>query len=180
MMSDITEIRKLLSKVEIERFGKFIRSPFFNSEPRFIKLYDFITSGKENITREKIAEEMFGKGTSTLDVRFRKLVSEFMKFFERFLSELEFEKDIYRQKFGTAKQLYKRGASGSALSVLKHPIEDLEKMRMKNVNLLNRLLELYSLQYNILGLNYTDWKNDPVFKINNCLWMNSLYLINRI
>lgn len=169
MRLDITEIRSILNKKELERFGKFIRSPFFNSEPRFIKLFDFITTGTKKITRENIAEEMFGAGILSSDVRFRKLVSEFMKFFERFLSELEYDKDIYRQKLGTAQQLHNRGNSDPALSVLKQPIEELEKMPMKDENLLNRLLELYSLNYNINGEDFRAWENDLSIRINNIL-----------
>ncbi|MBZ0202971.1 MAG: hypothetical protein K8I03_08150 [Ignavibacteria bacterium] len=97
MKTDITDIPKLLSSKEMKRFGEFLNSPFFNIEARFVRLFEII-SGEKNPGREVICEKFFGKTSSSGDTRFRKLVSEFMKLFNRFLAECAFEKNELAQK----------------------------------------------------------------------------------
>jgi hypothetical protein len=169
MALKLHDIRALVSEKEFDRFGNFTRSPFFNSEPRFIKLFELLKSSKDVPAAEVIAETIFGDTSARTEPRFRKLTSEFMRLFERFLSELEFEKDTYRQTLGASEQLNKREASAAALAILKQPVETLEKMPMKDEILLNRLLEMYSLQYSIVGQDFKNMRNDMSYKMNDCL-----------
>ncbi|HAX50276.1 MAG TPA: hypothetical protein PK605_01095 [Ignavibacteria bacterium] len=89
---DITKIHLLLNHREFKKFGDFIRSPYFNSEPRFIKLYDILALNSNSLSRGLIAEKFFGSAAVSKELRFRKLVSEFMKLYRAFTAQAEYDK----------------------------------------------------------------------------------------
>jgi hypothetical protein len=149
MKIDITKISTVLNKKELDRFGKFLSSPFFNTEDRFVKVFNVIKSEKENITREKIIRNLFGAGVSTTDARFRKLVSEFMALFERYLSEMEFEKDRYRRQM-TLKQFAGRHLNGY---YTRQKVEaEVRTTGIKDEKYYSQMLEYYSFRYKIENL----------------------------
>jgi len=89
---NITRIHLLLNRREFKKFGDFIRSPYFNSEPRFIKLYEILALNSNSLSRELIAEKFFGSAAVSKELRFRKLVSEFMKLYRAFTAQAEYDK----------------------------------------------------------------------------------------
>ncbi len=169
MKPDITEIHRILDKKEFERFGKFISSPFFNTEERFIKVFGLLNEEGSKITREKLVKKIFGEDALAGDERFRKLVSEFMKLFRLFLSEIEFGNDRFRRSICTIKQLAKKGLSENYKREVKNASEEIETAGIKNAGYYKRKLELLSERYDIEGFNYNSWKDDLSFDINNNL-----------
>ncbi len=173
---NITEITAILTKAEFEKFGKFLASPFFNTEERFVKLYNILKRGGEELTREIIAKEFFGppaeragEKISVSDVRFRKLVSEFMKLFQRFLSELEFEKDSFRRRLMFIEQLASRNLHKAYLHEAKRTEESLQTEGVKDEKYYQHMLELYQSRYNIEGLNFNSWRDDLSFIMSKYL-----------
>lgn len=169
MKFDITEIHSFLSEKEMRRFGKFLLSPFFNTEKRFVQLFELIRSSRGPITREKIAQEIYGSGVNSNDTRCRKLVSEFMDLFRKYLSELETESDIISRKFALMKQLSKRGLNEDYLREAKKTEELIGSAALKNENYYSRMLELYINRYRIEGFNYNSWENDLSFLVGKFL-----------
>jgi len=86
-----------LTVYELNRFGKFINSPYFNINDKLITLfhtlYDEIRSNKANKTsldKASVWKSLYGKANID-DVRFRKLCSDLLKLIERFLSQEQFD-----------------------------------------------------------------------------------------
>lgn len=168
MKAELVELSSVLSPEEFKRFGKFLNSPFFNTESRFIKLYDILKSSG-GASREVIAKKMFGENARTTDARFKKLVSEFMKLFERFLGEIEFEADTFRLRLMTAKQLAERNLKNSYSREIKNIIKDEQSEGMKYDTYYLKMFEAYYLRYRVEGLNYTEWQNDLSIQLGKTL-----------
>lgn len=101
MKNEISELLSNISREEFERFGEFIRSPYFNKLPRLIKLYDYIKENfagveKDGITRESISAFMY-PNEEFKNESIRKLLSDFWKLLERFLAQEEFEKNEWEK-----------------------------------------------------------------------------------
>jgi len=86
-----------LTVYELNRFGKFINSPYFNINDKLITLfhtlYDEIRSSKASKTsleKASVWKPLYGKANFD-DVRFRKLCSDLLKLIERFLSQEQFD-----------------------------------------------------------------------------------------
>jgi len=86
-----------LTVYELNRFGKFIKSPYFNINENlttlFNTLYDEIRSSKASKTtldKAFVWNSLHGKADID-DVRFRKLFSDLLKLIERFLSQEQFD-----------------------------------------------------------------------------------------
>jgi hypothetical protein len=165
MKPEITDIKEILSKKEFDRFGRFISSPFFNIEERFMKVYKIVKD--DSSSREDIAKKIFGENASSGELRFRKLISEFMKIFNRFLSELEFEKDDYRQRLMLINQLATRNLNDSYMRAAKRAELSIQTQGIKDEAYYLKMLELYSLRYQIEGFNYNSWEEDLSFKVSD-------------
>lgn len=166
MKLDIVNIYRLINKKEMKKFGDFIRSPFFNSEPRFIKLYELIKSERDGISREIIARKIFAKNTSTSDTRFRKLVSEFMKLFERFLAEIEFSYDDLSRNFALLEKIKKLNLRREHFHYSKKIKSYIEDKTIKDELYYKNLIEIYAKRYAAEGINYRNWNEDLSFNIN--------------
>lgn len=96
-----------LTKMEINKFGKFINSPYFNSYNTILKLFEFLKlqydEGKSNPSEQEIYSYVYGKKKLN-KLTLRKLISDFNKLFEKYLCINEFEKNeiesnLYLLKF---------------------------------------------------------------------------------
>lgn len=166
MKLDITQIHSCLTKKELKKFGDYIRSPFFNTESRFIRLFELIEREGGNITRSIIAEEIFGKNASTGDVRFRKLVSEFMKLFEEFLAETEFSADKLNRKFMALEKFRKMDLRKEFLKQADNIIDYIKNETEKDELYYRNMAEIYSKKYSVEEMNFKDCNKDLSFVVN--------------
>lgn len=164
---DITQIHKLLSKKELNKFGDFIRSPFFNTEPRFVKLFELIELEGAMITRVSIAKKIFGPGASTGELRFRKLVSEFMKLFRRYMAETEFVSDTLSQQFMILEKFKKMNLRKEFLKQADDIIDYIENKTLKDELYYRNMADVYSRKYSVEDVNFKDYKKDLSFVIND-------------
>ncbi|MBN8570516.1 MAG: hypothetical protein J0M18_12885 [Ignavibacteria bacterium] len=112
MKNEISELLQGISKEEFERFGDFVRSPYFNKLPRLIKLFDYLNERYseaeiESVTRESISLFMYPK-EEFKNESIRKLLSDFARLLERFLAQEEFEKNEWDKKIYTLRGLRTR------------------------------------------------------------------------
>ncbi|MBN8570863.1 MAG: hypothetical protein J0M18_14640 [Ignavibacteria bacterium] len=112
MKNEISELLQGISKEEFERFGDFIKSPYFNKLPRLIKLYDYLNKNynkleQEIITRESISIYMY-PGKEFKNESIRKLLSDFARMLERFLAQEEFEQNEWDKRIYTLRGLRKK------------------------------------------------------------------------
>ena len=87
--SKIYAVLESLDKTEHTRFKKFLRSPYFNSSPKMMALYEALAKhinadSSERIMKEKLWRKVMGKEEFD-DVRWRKLCSDLYKLIEQFL-----------------------------------------------------------------------------------------------
>lgn len=164
---DILLINDILDKKEKKRFGSFIRSPFFNTEARFVKLYEIILSADKPLTRNILAEKMFGKGALPGDLRFRKLVSEFMMLFKRFLAENEFSSDELSRKFMTLEACKKKKLTKEFIKQADDIIEHIQNKTVKDELYYRNMADIYARKYSVEEINYKNFKNDLSFSLND-------------
>lgn len=91
-----------LDRLEQKKFDRFLKSPYHNSNKTLIKLPGVLKrfnsenflfpANKKIIWNEVMGDEKYD------DVRFRKLLSDFYKMYEKFLAQEEFEKDTQVSK----------------------------------------------------------------------------------
>lgn len=119
-----------LNVYELNRFKKFVNSPYFNVNDSLIKLFDlynqeirFEESVNMNLLKEDIWQHVFPNETFS-DTRLRKLNSDFLRLLEQFLAQEQFEKNplhkanyllkavgakhiekLYKGSFSTARRL---------------------------------------------------------------------------
>lgn len=93
---------KNLTAEELERFGKFINSPFFNTRPKIISLFNCL---KEHADKELLAKKaifpVVYPDEPYNDVKMRRLLSHFAELYEKFLGYLGAEKwdeDLYKMR----------------------------------------------------------------------------------
>lgn len=105
--SNVVSLLKTFSKKEIKEFDKFLRSPYF-TEGKNIRhkiLYDHFINLKvfypefinEQFERELLFKKLY-PGKKYSDVTLRKLNSDLCKLAEKFLMQLELEKDNFKQR----------------------------------------------------------------------------------
>ena len=104
---------KNLTEEELLKFEKFIHSPYFNSNRNIVKLFTYL---KENIDhpgndipdREEAYYYVYQK-IKYDDAKYRKLVSDFSKLFEKFLMYQKFEEQTPGNRIMLLTSLRKRG-----------------------------------------------------------------------
>jgi hypothetical protein len=94
-----TRIYKLLSSapaVELNRFSKFIHSPYFNKNHQIMALFDIVNNairtGNAVLPKEKLWGEI-GFELPYKDIKFRKLCNDLLERYERFLAIENMESD---------------------------------------------------------------------------------------
>lgn len=92
------------SKIEQNRFRKYLQSPYFNRSETIVDLFNIIADdineeGRVDLKKEKIWDAL-NLDTSYDDVRFRKYCSDLLKLLENYLAQQSFEKDpVYQASF---------------------------------------------------------------------------------
>lgn len=90
------DILKTFSNEEIKSFGKFISSPYFNSNKNLIPLFELLAKfhpdfSAERLSKEYISDKLFGKGNFK-DSTIRNLLSDLADASESFLMQQNFRK----------------------------------------------------------------------------------------
>jgi len=165
MKPDINEIKSTLSKKEFEKFGKFMNSPFFNTEQRFISLYDALAEG--NTGRKELAEKIFGPGSEPSEDRFRKLVSEFMKLYKRFLAECEFENNQAEQSLMLLERYMKTETREDFLKHANETIRFLGSSAVKDEIYYRNMVSALSMKYSVEDVNTKDSSKDTSIVLNH-------------
>lgn len=82
---------------ELNRLGKFVKSPYFNKNESLTSLFDLIDKELRSKNGYEISKQetwqAVMQGQSYDDTKFRKLCSDLLKLIERFLIQEEFEKN---------------------------------------------------------------------------------------
>lgn len=164
MKNEISELLKGISKDEFEKFGDFIKSPYFNKLPRLVKLYDYISGkyfseGIDSITRESISSYMYSR-ESFKNESVRKLLSDFWKLLERFLAQEEFEKNEWDKNVLILRGLRKSRYDDKFFKMLK-------KVKYEHKNSTQQIDEFYKTCTNLISEEYDYYFNTNPIKNNS-------------
>ncbi|MBE2218060.1 MAG: hypothetical protein IAE90_07655 [Ignavibacteria bacterium] len=111
--SKFVDILTAFTEDEFSDFGKYVISPYFNTNKKLITAFGFFRkySGRLNssgCTKEKLYEDVF-PGTNYRDSEVRKILSGLTKLAEGFLSQKAMENDIFERKIGLAGKFISKG-----------------------------------------------------------------------
>lgn len=111
--SKFIDILAAFTDEEFNDFGKYIISPYFNTNRKLTTAFGFFKkySGRLNsngCTKEKLYEEVF-PGTSYRDSEVRKILSGLTKLAEGFLTQKAIENDLFERNIGLAGKLISKG-----------------------------------------------------------------------
>lgn len=98
--SKLASLLSKLNKNEFKDFGKFLKSPYFNSNVNIIKLYDLISKyfpdfGTEKLSKENIYSHVYPKENYN-DSTVRGLLAAMLKLGEEFLSHEHLRNDKFK------------------------------------------------------------------------------------
>ncbi|HEY3252012.1 MAG TPA: hypothetical protein VGK25_12945 [Ignavibacteria bacterium] len=163
--SKAIKVLKLLTNDEFKQFGKFINSPFFNSNKSLNKLYLFLK--KHYPLFEFTAEDAFKflfPGKKFYIAKIRQLFAEIYKLWEDFLAYNSLSADSFAKKYYIIKELDKHKLDNLFLTNVKKLEEELNNSKIgddlyrKRVELENAIIDFHlmrnnrhKIQYNILG-----------------------------
>ncbi|MBE2218201.1 MAG: hypothetical protein IAE90_08365 [Ignavibacteria bacterium] len=142
-----------------------MNSPFFNTEQRFILLYDALAEG--NPGRKELAEKIFGPGSEPSEDRFRKLVSEFMKLYKRFLAECEFENNQAEQSLMLLERYMKTETREDFLKHANETIRFLGSSAVKDEIYYRNMVSALSMKYSVEDVNTKESSKDTSIVLNH-------------
>jgi len=162
--SKAIKVLKQLSNDEFKQFGKFINSPFFNSNKSIIKLYLFLR--KHYPAFEFTAEDAFKflfPGKKYYIAKIRRLFAEMYKLCEDFLAHNSLNADSFAKKYYIIKELDKNKLDNLFLANVKKLEEELNNSKIgddlyrKRGELENAIIDFHiernnqhKAQYNVL------------------------------
>ena len=108
----IVKILKSFSEVEINEFGKFLNSPFFNNHSTVTRLYGELVKfhpdyPDKSVSRQKLFN-VASNGKKFDDQLMRKYLSRLTKFAEEYLSIVQMRKEKDKKEFNILVQLSQR------------------------------------------------------------------------
>lgn len=155
---------KNLTAEELLKFEKFINSPYFNSNRNIVKLFTYLKEnmdlpGNETPVREETYYYVYQK-IKYDDAKYRKLISDFSKFFEKFLMYQKFEEYSPGNRIMLLTSLRKRGL----VKRFENNFEDISSLQKKSfskdddfyLNQIHLENEYYSFYFNRFQNEYAE------------------------
>ncbi len=161
----ITEVLKSLNPKEFRKLGMFISSPYHNTNAALLKLYNLLKNyypafNTNNLSKEEIFSYLY-PDKSFKDGTIRNLFSDFNALVLRFITEINFENDIYDKKNRLAEELNKRNLDNLHDKVIKENELLLNEISSVSFNFFHQAKLLEDLKINF-GLERGMQKNISV------------------
>ncbi len=99
MQNKLTSLLDSLNVYEINRFRKYLQSPYFNEENRLLRLLEILTSNKKmpisnnSLSKEAIWQELEEKNVPYNDTKFRRYCSDLTRLTLQFLAQEMYQED---------------------------------------------------------------------------------------
>ena len=112
--SKAIKLLKLLDEEELKRLLKFLKSPFYNANPRIIKLYEYLRKyhpdySSPKLKKEKVFAKLFPDRVFDYS-KFSNLLSDFSQLLEEYLIVIESKKDDFQRQQLLNKSFGRRNA----------------------------------------------------------------------
>lgn len=108
----VSQLWAVLSEKEMVRFGKFLRSPYFNRRKDVVAMYELLRSAGrpelENWSKTAVWEKLF-PGQPFDRVRFNYLINFFAERLEQFFAEEELQADRFQNRLLRCRAFRQRG-----------------------------------------------------------------------
>lgn len=178
----LIKLLKTLSKEEYLRFGKFLRSPFFNTKPALIEFYERLkrhhpTFDSPRLKIEKLWAHVFPDKAFT-EQKFRQLCSDLGKLAERYLIQLELEQPENKTTHLLIRSLRRRNEYDLFEKQIKTRIELLDETVIKDATWYKERMELLEYHYFHPLYNKQAKKDDKLMKLMDS--MDAYFLFQKM
>ena len=151
----LIKLLKTLSKDEYLRFGKFLRSPFFNYATSFVDFYEALKRLHPDFSEkkwkpEKIWEKVFPDKPFS-EQKFWRLCSDLSRLTEQYLVQLELEQPKPAAQHLLIQSLGRRNAYDLFEKKIQTRLKELDKEEMRNAAWFGERVELLE-----------EWSNHPL------------------
>jgi len=133
----LIQLLKTFNRLEINDFGKLVRSPFFNESPKLILLYEML---KENypdfepssFDKRSIFKKLYPQEKIYNDKKIRSILNLMLDLAEEYLLQKEIKKDEIGTERYLLSQYFSRKLESHFKKILKKMDETIEKSRLIN------------------------------------------------
>ena len=177
-----------LSKVEFQKLGKFVKADYFNSNSKLKSIYTYLESLYPNITEDDLLPETLWLSSESdsafSDVNYRRLVSDFMIIFERFLLQSEFESDNGFSNIMLLENLRKRRLKKRFDKAYSEIIKEMDSSYSKDGEYYIRrflvLGEKYQYEYGEKKYDYSPLLQEHSDNIDNLILFEKLHIAHQM
>lgn len=144
--SRLTEILSSFSENEFREFGRYVSSPYFNSNKKLISAFSYFKKFAGDLTSEKCTKENLFReifpGKSYRDTEARKLLSGLTKLAEGFLGQKVFDADKFEQNINLSGVLITKGLLVPAEKVINELQNSAEKEKINGQHYFYDLMKI--------------------------------------
>ncbi len=144
--SKLIDILQTLSDTEIKEFGKFVNSPYFNTNKKLSASFEFMRKFHNNLsdssfTKEALYDFVF-PGTKYRDLEIRKLLSGLLGLAEGFLGQKTYDNEPVEKKIHIAGALLSRNLTSQAEKLIGRMEEEYTGYKIDGQNFFYILMKI--------------------------------------
>jgi hypothetical protein len=149
----IVKILKNLSKTELRELGKFVQSPYFNSRPEVVQLYDALSQSLDGVPSVYQKEKLFAliapKSRAYDDAQMRQWIHQLLKVIKAYFVQKEIEENKTDGQLLLAKAFRKRGMDDFFEKEIENTMltNAEQPFRHADFHFKNYLIELEKIEY---------------------------------
>lgn len=140
MQNKLTSILDSLNAYEINRFKKYLQSPYFNEEKRLVRLLEILSSKKKKqpstppISKQVIWQQLEGKKMPFNDAKFRRYCSDLNRLTLQFLAQEAYEQEPMLEQQYILKLVQNRKLEKFYHSSFRNAKNTLSKQKLKDAH----------------------------------------------
>lgn len=169
----LQKLLKTLTKPEMLRLGKFLRSPFFNYSPVLVNFYELLKKQHPLFEAKKWRpEKMWAKvqpDKPFSEQRFWRMCSDLSLLVEKYLVQLELEHSETAATHLYIQALGRRDAYPLFEKAIERRVATLEQEEMRNAEWFKEKMELYEMLHSHPLKDKLDFKDNSLGELMDCL-----------
>ncbi len=177
-----------LSKEEFQKFGKFVNASYFNLNIKLRNVYTYLESLYPDINEDDLLPDSIWIATKSKTAfsndNYRRLVSDFMNLYEKFLLQNEFEKDSEFSKIILLQNLRKRRLKKRFEKTYSEIVKEMDSSYSKDGEYYIRrflvLGEKYQYEYGEKKYDYSPLLQEHSDNIDNLILFEKLHVAHQM
>jgi hypothetical protein len=170
--SKLIRLLRNLSKKELNRFGEFVHSPYFNKNTEFISFYDYILPFGPNFSHKRLSKEQvlksFKKKHQISEQSITYWMNGLIQLLEQFLSIEKLQEDELQRQHYLIQSYQNHQLEKSASSVLKKAKTQLANHHLQNADFFYQSFQLSKAAYELESSNRQSF-NEELQVVSNSL-----------